>query len=206
MESVKSQEPIEEGANPSSDALQGSFDLQAFADGIADGYEETVETKPSKELEELKAKVKSLEASLHNEEGKYKRLLADLQNLRNKTSKEIKMGSEQAEKKVLLEVLQVLDSFNRCMSSTYHDIEEFRTGVGLIEKQFLATLRRLNVTEIQISPGDPYDAHTAEALSAIDTDSFPPGCIAEVCEKGFRLGESLLRPARVVVARGEAGH
>jgi molecular chaperone GrpE len=182
-------------------SLGGGFDLQAFADEVADIVESEEAPSQSQEIVALRAKVKELEQLQQNEDNKHKRLLADFQNLRNRSAREIQSGIEQAERQLLLEILQVLDSFNRCLCSTYQNIDDFRTGVGLIEKQFHGTLRRLKVTEIELSAGDTFDAHTAEALTAVETADFPPGSIVEICEKGYKIGDQLLRPARVTVAR-----
>jgi molecular chaperone GrpE len=179
-------------------------DLQAFADEVADIVEEPRDAGLGLELAGLRAKVKDLEESQKEAENKYGRLLADFQNLRNRSAKEIQSGVEQAEKQILLEVLQVLDSFGRCINSTYQNVSDFRTGVDLIEKQFLSTLRRLRVSEIEIKAGDTFDAHTAEALATVDMAGSPPGSVVDVCEKGFMIGGLLLRPAKVVVARGDA--
>jgi len=199
MEANEFTEPAEGGPID----LQGNqpeerHDLHALADTAARSIADECDNG---ELELLRQKVKELEESLRSEDDKYKRLLADFQNFRNRASKDIQMGIEQSEKRIMLEVLQVLDSFNRCMGSPYSSIEALRAGVELIQKQFYDTLRRLGVSEIEINLGDMFDAHIAEALTTIDTANFPEGSIVDVCEKGFNLGGRLLRPARVVVAR-----
>jgi molecular chaperone GrpE len=208
METTDSLEPIEgeNVINLLDDQPEIFSDLQAFADKIAeaDDAEEPVEAPPGLEVAELRAKIKEMEESQREAENKYGRLLADFQNLRNRSAREIQSGVEQAGRQILLEVLQVLDSFSRCVNSTYQNVSDFRTGVDLIEKQFLNALRRLRVSEIEIKAGDTFDAHTAEALTTVDTIDFPPGCVVDVCEKGFMIGDQLLRPAKVVVARGDA--
>lgn len=77
----------------------------------------------------------------------------------------------------------------------------FRTGIALIQRQFDDALRRQNVIEIECKAGDTFDPHFAEALTSLDTEDYPEGCVVDVCEKGYKLGDQLLRPARVVVAR-----
>jgi molecular chaperone GrpE len=144
-----------------------------------------------------------LRARLAEGEDKHLRLLADFQNYRNRSAKEVQMEVEKAEKQILTETLQVMDSFRRCLDSSYGSIEDFRSGVGLIEKQFDAALRRLGVSEIEMKTGDAFDAHVADALVAVKTPDFPPGSIVEVHERGYMVGERLLRPARVVVAADE---
>jgi len=186
------------GISDDSTASGEAPDFQPFPDGIGDQGS----TDSGSDLKSLNAKVKELENSLRNEENNYTRLLADIQNERNRTSKEVQLKVEQATKQILLDVLKVLDSFNRCLNSTYQDVADFRTGVGLIQKQFYDTLRSLKVSEIEIQVGDAFDAHVAEALTTIDTTAHPDGSVVDVYEKGFKIGDQLLRPAKVVVARG----
>ena len=204
-----------EGADPSlatAPPADGGFDMQAFADQVADFLEtreaavrpetpEGADAPPSGTSDA--ARVDALERAILDGEKNYSRLLADFQNLRNRASRDIQLGVEQTEKKIVLEILPVFDSFIRCLGSSYQDVPDFLTGVEMIERQFRAALRRLGVTEIELGAGDAFDAHVAEALSVVDPQDFPPGTIVEVCEKGFRMGERLLRPAKVVVTRGE---
>jgi molecular chaperone GrpE len=204
METTDSLEPIEgEIINLLDDQSGNPIDLQAFADEAAASVDDADGASPGMELAVLRTKIKEMEEAQLDAENKYNRLLADFQNLRNRSAREIQSGVEQSERQILLEVLQVLDSFGRCVNSTYQNVSDFRTGIDLIEKQFLSTLRRLKVSEIEIKAGDMFDAHTAEALTAIDSHDFSPGCVVDICEKGFRIGDQLLRPAKVVVVRGD---
>ena len=193
---------IEEGSGPIDLSVNNSgdeYDIQALADASAGAVAEG----DIRELGLLRKKVKEMEESFRTEDDKYKRLLADFQNFRNRASKDIQMGVEQATRQTMLEVLQVLDSFNRCMGSTYNSVEDMRAGVQLIQKQFYDALRRLGVSEIEINLGDMFDAHLAEALATVDAAGFHEGSVVDVCEKGFNLDGRLLRPAKVVVARGD---
>ena len=204
MEISDTLEPLEseDVISLSDDSSGKAMDIQAFADEVADSLDGRGNDGSNSELKALKVKIEEMEESRRSEENKYNRLLADFQNMRNRASKEIQLGVEQAEKRILLEVLQVLDSFNRCLSADDSDFTDFRKGVGLIQKQFYDTLRRLKVTEIEIKAGDMFDAHIAEALTTLNTTAFPEGSVVDVCEKGFNIGDQLLRPARVVVAHG----
>jgi len=204
MEVNNSPEPVEnrDAIDLSDNGSERYDDIQVFADETAESADAQNHSDSNSELKAFKARIRELEESHRNEENKYNRLLADFQNLRSRTSKEIQLGVELAEKRILLEVLQVLDSFNRCLGSAYHDSADFRKGVDLIQKQFYDTLRRLKVTEIEIQIGDMFDAHVAEALTTLNTTAYPEGSVADVCEKGFRIGDQLLRPAKVVVAHG----
>ncbi len=187
-------------------------DLQAFADAVA---EETPEApSPSeaegdpmdrvleeleRELEEPNQRIIELERHESDHQDRHHRLMADFNNYRNRTAREIQMGVEQAEKRLLLEILPVLDSFDRCVGASYATIEDFRSGVGLIQKQFQDALRRLDVAPVPLEPGDPFDAAHAEALTTTADRYLPDGAVATVFERGYTLRNQLLRPARVVV-------
>lgn len=198
------------------DTLEG--DLQSVADEVASEYHTQVvpELEPpdpdpsfsaggrvdlesalvetERQMEELLRR----EAELMDHQ---RRLAADFNNFRNRAQRDIAMAVEQAERKILLEMLPVLDNFDRGMGSTYQDVESFRSGVELIRKQFLEALRRLNVEQLPLQVGDPFDALNAEALTTFTDPNLPDGAVAAIYERGFNLKGQLLRAARVVVNR-----
>lgn len=215
-------EPIDPPAPPSGesedvvdlsldDALDA--DLQSVADEVASGY-----PAPSSEdggLVELDGSREGLEAALTEAErqmeemlrreaelmDQHRRLAADFNNFRNRVQRDIAMAVEQAERRILLEVLPVLDNFERGLSASYQDVETFRAGVELIQKQFMEALRRMNVEPLPLAIGDAYDALHAEALTTFSDPTLPDGAVAAVYERGYNLKGQLLRPARVVVNR-----
>lgn len=200
------------------DAFDEVDDLQALADEIAEKAPEAIEEAPSnpseallaeefeRTLAEAQARIHELEKHGTEMTDKHHRLLADFANFRNRTSRDIQMAVDLAEKKLLLEVLPVLDSFERCLTSNYKSIDDFHAGVTLINKQFVDALKRLNVEKVDLKPGDPFDAQNTEALTTTCDPSLPDGSIAAVFESGFTLRNSLLRPARVVVNHAEPSH
>jgi molecular chaperone GrpE len=130
-----------------------------------------------------------------------RRLAADFNNFRNRAQRDIALAVEQAERKIFLEMLPVLDNFERSLGATYPDVDDFRSGVELIRKQFMEALRRLNVEQLPIQVGDPFDALQAEALTTYTDPNLPDGSVAAIYEQGFNLKGQLLRAARVVVNR-----
>ena len=130
-----------------------------------------------------------------------RRLAADFNNFRNRAQRDIALAVEQAERKIFLEMLPVLDNFERSLGATYPDVDDFRSGVELIRKQFIEALRRLNVEQLPIQVGDPFDALHAEALTTYTDPNLPDGSVAAIYEQGFNLKGQLLRAARVVVNR-----
>ena len=130
-----------------------------------------------------------------------RRLAADFNNFRNRAQRDIALAVEQAERKIFLEMLPVLDNFDRSLGATYPDVDDFRSGVELIRKQFLEALRRLSVEQLPLKVGDPFDALHAEALTTYTDPNLPDGSVAAIYEQGFNLKGQLLRAARVVVNR-----
>jgi molecular chaperone GrpE len=131
----------------------------------------------------------------------HRRLAADFNNFRNRAQRDIALAVEQTERKILLEILPVLDNFDRGLGATYQDVESFRSGIELIRKQFLEALRRLNVEQLPLRVGEPFDALNAEALTTFTDPNLPDGAVAAIYEQGFNLKGQLLRAARVVVNR-----
>ncbi len=201
------------------ESLEG--DLQSVADEVASEYHTQV--VPDSDLPDLPQPHANqdlsadLESALKEAERQMEDLLAreaelmdqqrrlanDFNNFRSRTQRDITLSVEQAERKILLEFLPVLDNFERGMSATYQDVGTFRSGVELIHKQFLEALRRLNVEALPLEVGEPFDALHAEALTTFSDPSLPDGAVAAIYERGFNLRGQLLRAARVVVNRNE---
>lgn len=189
------------------EGLDGIDDLQALADEIA----ETAPEPPADDgqgllaeefertVAEAKARIQALEKHDAEMKDKHHRLLADFANYRNRAARDTQLAVDLSEKKLLLELLPVLDSFERCLGSQYQSIEDFHAGVSLIYKQFIDSLKRLGVEKVDLKPGDPFDAQNTEALTTTCNPELPDGAIAAVFENGFLLRSTLLRAARVVV-------
>jgi len=199
------------------EALDG--DLQSVADEVASEYR--TQALPEMDLPDLPQPTPApeervdLESALVEAERQMedllkreadlmdhqRRLAADFNNFRNRAQRDIALAVEQAERKILLEILPVLDNFDRGLSASYQDVESFRAGVDLIRKQFIESLRRLNVEQLPLRVGEPFDALNAEALTTYTDPNLPDGAVAAIYEQGFNLKGQLLRAARVVVNR-----
>lgn len=185
------------------DALEG--DLQSVADEVASEY--PTQFLPDVDLESALTEAEKQMEEMLRREGElmdqHRRLAADFNNFRNRAQRDIALAIEQAERKILLEFLPVLDNFDRGLSASYQDVESFRSGVDLIRKQFVEALRRMNVEPLPIRVGEPFDALHAEALTTFSDPNLPDGAVAAIYEQGFNLKGQLLRAARVVVNRLE---
>jgi molecular chaperone GrpE len=199
------------------EALEG--DLQSVADEVASEYPTralpdmalpdipAAEASSKLDLESALSETERQMEELLRREGELmdqqRRLAADFNNFRNRAQRDISLAVEQAERKILMEVLPILDNFDRGLSATYQDVASFQAGMDLIRKQFLEALRRLNVESLNLQVGDSFDALHSEALTTFSDPNLPDGAVAAIYERGFTLRGQLLRAARVVVNRLE---
>ena len=199
------------------ESLEG--DLQAVADEVASGYHTQVvpevdipdPVQPPAGMDGRTDLESALSATEHQMEellqreaelmDHQRRLAADFNNYRNRAQRDIALAVEQAERKILLEMLPILDNFERGLGASYQDVDSFRSGIELIRKQFLEAFRRLNVEQVPLQVGEPFDALNAEALTTFSDPNLPDGAVVAIYERGFSLKGQLLRAARVVVNR-----
>jgi len=159
------------------------------------------------ELEEL---LTSLEQRLDEAEAKrdeylddLKRVAADFDNYRKRAARDQENLIARAHERVVKELLPVLDDLERALhSATEHEEAKLEEGVRLVERELRQILRREGLVEIETN--GTFDPHVHEALLSHPTDGADEGAILEVVQKGYALGDKVLRPARVVIARAAA--
>ena len=137
------------------------------------------------------------------------RAVADFDNYRKRIDRERRELSEYAAADVLLELLPVIDNFERALHASgpaeagHHaagDIEPFRKGVELIHKQMLDLLRKRGVVPIEALGAD-FDPNVHQAVIHEPSDEHREGEVMQEMQRGYKLGERLLRPAMVKVAK-----
>ncbi len=128
------------------------------------------------------------------------RLQADFDNARKRTEREQSEFKSFALADALRSLLPVLDSFDRAMRAPAGNPKNFRSGIELIQKQLDDALRKLGLTPI-VAKGEMFDPRVHEAVDVVDTNASEDSRIVEVLQPGYRLGDQLLRPAMVRVAR-----
>ena len=126
------------------------------------------------------------------------RLQAEFDNARKRAEREKIEFRDIATGNVVDQFLPVVDNFQLALAAT-GDVEQLRSGVGLIVKQMEEVLQKLNVNAIP-AVGVPFDPRVHEALGSVDRDDIPDQHVAEEIRRGYKLRERLLRPALVRVA------
>ena len=151
----------------------------------------------------------SLEAALAKSEqerkdnwDKYVRSVADLENHRRRSKRDLDDAKAETKTRVLKEMLPVIDNLERAVAHGGAEADAVLEGVRLVLRQFVTALERLEVTAIE-AEGKPFDPNVHEAIGQQESDA-PAGTIVSVLQKGYRLPDRLLRPSLVIVARARA--
>ena len=144
-------------------------------------------------------------AALQRERDTYKeqflRAAADFDNYRKRIDRERRELSEYATADVLLELLPIIDNFERALQAPGgSDPEAFRRGIELIHKQMLDLLRKRGVTPIEARGAD-FDPNVHQAVIHEPSEEHREGEVMDELQRGYKLGERLLRPAMVKVAK-----
>ncbi len=128
-----------------------------------------------------------------------RRVSADFQNYKKRMAREQESLGARATERLVKELLPVLDDLERALAAfEAHDEAQVAKGVELVHRSLSSVLRREGVTAIEPS-GQAFDPHRHEALLSQPSEE-PEGTVIQVVQKGFVLGDRVVRPARVVVA------
>ncbi|MEM9649018.1 MAG: nucleotide exchange factor GrpE [Bacteroidota bacterium] len=142
-----------------------------------------------------------LREELAKEKDKFLRLFAEFENFKKRTSKERMDLFKTAGQEVIVSLLPVMDDFDRALKelSKSEDKEMFK-GVELINNKLKETLKGKGLEQIEVGAGDAFDAEMHDAITQIPAPNKKmKGKIIDVVEKGFKLGERIIRHPKVVV-------
>jgi molecular chaperone GrpE len=161
---------------------------------------ENNENEEQVKVEELSVE-EQLTQDLANEKDKHLRLFAEFENYKRRTSKERIDLFKTANQEVLLAILPVLDDFDRALIEIKKsDDEVLLKGVELIHDKLKSTLFSKGLEEVTLKAGDLFDADFAEAITQIPAPSPNlKGKIVDVLEKGYKLGDKIIRFPKVVI-------
>lgn len=150
--------------------------------------------------EELSAEAK-LEEEVAKEKDKFLRLFAEFENYKKRTSKERLELFRTANQEVLQALLPVMDDFDRAMVQIAKSEDDVLfKGVELIHNKLRDTLAAKGLEVVEIKAGDSFDADFAEAITQIPAPSDDlKGKIVDVVEKGYKLGDKIIRFPKVVI-------
>jgi molecular chaperone GrpE len=167
---------------------------------------EKAERKPTRtELEEQVSSLEERAALLEKERDEHldhlKRVAAEFDNYRKRVARDQQSLAARAHERLVKELLPVLDDLERALDAAdEHQEAKLEDGVRLVHRELQEALVKEGLEEI--ATNGRFDPHVHEALLSQPSGE-EEGAIVEVLQKGYRLGDRVLRPARVVVSQGE---
>lgn len=150
---------------------------------------------------EQRSEEEVLRSELEKEKDKFLRLFAEFENYKKRTSRERMELFKTAGQEVISAMLPVLDDFDRAVKELDRSgDQDLLKGVELIHNKFKDTLHGKGLEEIEVSPGDTFDAELHEAVTQIPApEENLRGKVVDVIEKGYKLGDRIIRHPKVVV-------
>lgn len=160
----------------------------------------TEETQETKEVEKNEPTSEQL---LEQEKDKYLRLFAEFENYKKRTSKERIELFKTASQELMTSLLPIMDDFDRGLAEIKKAKDkELLKGMNLINDKLKSTLQSKGLTEIEVKQGDVFDAEIHEAITQIPAPSDDlKGKIIDAIEKGYKLGDKIIRFPKVVVGQ-----
>lgn len=166
-----------------------------------DGDEEQHNVDSSKG--ESSSENEKLKEDLEKEKDKFLRLFAEFENYKRRTSKERLEQFKTANQEVMTALLPVLDDFDRALTEIRKAKDKnLLKGVELIHNKLKETLRNKGLEAMKVETGDSFDADVHEAITQVDAPSDKlRGKIVDVVERGYQLGDKIIRFPKVVTGR-----
>ena len=160
--------------------------------------ESTTEEDQHMKKKELKAALEKAEAALADHKDQHLRLMAEYQNYRNRTTEEKKKIYGDAKADCIKSLLTVVDTFERAMDAACSD-ETYKKGIEMTFSQLQKALEQMGVKEIA-EVGVEFDPNLHNAIKQMDDTDFEENKVCQIYQKGYLLGDRLIRPAMAAVS------
>ncbi len=168
------------------------------AKDAADAASPDAQEAPEDDASALKAQVESLQAALAEKDNRVKRLQADFENFRRRTSKEREELANVVTQDLLKGMLPILDNFDRAMAAEQKDSESFQKGVEMIYTQLHETLKNDGLEPIETA-GQKFDPNFHQAVMRVENPDLEDDTIAQELQKGYIVKGRVIRPSMVQV-------
>lgn len=176
-------------------------------DTDAEERAETEQQAAGDEITELREALTAAEEKAEENWNQFLRARAELENMRRRAQKDVQQAKVQATEKVIGELLAVKDSLEMGVVAANEegaDVDKLREGSELTLRMLEQSLGKFEVEAIEPS-GEKFDPEKHEAMAAQESAEHEPNTVIHVVQKGYRIGERLLRPAMVIVSRQASG-
>ena len=194
--------PLEEEAAEDVDAETVEVeDAEMTKDEVAGAADQSEE--PKEKIEATPLFLAREEAEMYKD--RWMRLAAEFENYKKRRAREFETLIQSASEGVIRDLLPILDGVGRALAHSENgdtESEGFQEGIKMIMEQFPRVLYNRNLKEIE-SIGKPFDPTVHEALMQMPSEIHDAGIVSDEIEKGYSLGDKVLRPAKVVVSQGK---
>ena len=160
---------------------------------------EKVETPEDAQEPEKAPEANPFEEKYNAEHDSYLRLAADYDNYRKRTAKEKEQSYSNGKADTILKLLPIYDNLERAMRQDTEDAA-YKKGVEMTARQFTSALESVNVEIISAEPNTEFDPMIHNAIMHVEDDAFGENTVAECFQKGFKIGDKIIRTAMVKVA------
>ena len=150
------------------------------------------------DLQALQTKLEELQLELTDEKNRHLRTRADFDNYRKRIEREAGTSRLQIKKEILVDLLTFLDHFEQARKQLQDPAAV--KGLEIMARQFYELLQKHGVKTVECI-GLPFDPEAQEGIGYVETEECPEGCVAEEICSGYMLGDILLKPAQVMVAK-----
>ncbi|MEM6615021.1 MAG: nucleotide exchange factor GrpE [Pseudomonadota bacterium] len=199
---------------PSSDAPESpELDAETAASETSPWLEEALSGDQMEvanlALKAADERIAELEAEAGEAKDRALRAIAEMENLRRRTEREVRDAKEYSIAKFATDILSVGDNLRRALDTVTPEIrgeegsgvDGFVTGVEMTEREFLSVLERNKIARFDPT-GEKFDPNAHQAMFEVEDKETPAGTVVQVMQAGYRIGERVLRPAFVGVAKG----
>jgi len=170
--------------------------------GTAQAGEATAQAPASPEAE-LKAQVDKLSEEKRDLNDRLLRLAAEFENYKRRVRKDQEDAAARGLENLVRELLPAMDNFDRALTASKNPsttVQAIVEGVQMVQRSFLGALEKSQIKPFE-AEGKPFDPNFHEAIGQVESTTLPPGHVATVFQRGYMLGNRLLRPALVQVSR-----
>lgn len=159
--------------------------------------ESTETTQPS--VDESVQKLENLQTEYDALNDKYMRILAEYDNFRKRSQKDIESRITYTKTDILSKILPVIDNFERAAFNADADFDGYKKGIEMTVNQFLEILKGMGVESFG-EVGEEFDPNFHNGVMHVDDENLGENVIADVFMKGYKIGDTVVRPATVKVA------
>ncbi len=156
-------------------------------------------------IEQLQQRLSAAEAKVAENWDLVVRTKAEIENVKRRAQRDVESARKYSVEKFASDLLPVVDSLEQGIETSINatDIDALREGLEMTTKMFISTLEKQGL--IQVHPaGEKFNPEYHEAMSMIESDEIEMDHVITVFQKGYQLNGRLVRPARVVISRGQA--